>query len=428
MSAALTLFAVFALTGLPIALVMILSGLAGAFTVGGIDFLEIIADRFYAGVSGFVLIAVPYFIFTAELMNRAGITDRLIAFANNLFGRVPGALSHVNVTVSVFFAGITGAAVTDTVAIGKILIPAMKREGYDADYSAAMTACSSIIGPIIPPSIIMIVYAATLRNVSVLGLFAAGLIPGLMMAATLLVASSWLSWRRGYPRHEAIELRRILRTGAAALTSLMIPVVILGGILSGLTTVTEAAAVGAVYTLGLGALVYRSLSWRDVWESLVSTVSFSGVVFFLLGASYVLGWFVIRSGIAREAAEAIAVVSDNPLIQILVVDLLLIALGMFIDVLPAIVVAGPVLAPALIQLGFHPLHVGMVMLIALNIGNITPPVGMTLMTASKIARVSYESAIRQSFPFLLSHLVVLFIVSASPAFVLWFPRLIGAIR
>jgi len=427
-TAALTLFVVFALTGLPIALVMIVAGLSGAVTVGGIDFLEIVADRFYAGVSGFVLIAVPYFIFTAELMNRAGITDRLIAFANSLFGRVPGALSHVNITVSVFFAGITGAAITDTVAIGKILIPAMKREGYDADYSAALTACSSIIGPIIPPSIIMIVYAATLRNVSVIGLFAAGLIPGLMMAATLLVASGWLSWRRDYARHEAIELRRILRTGAAALAALLIPVVILGGILSGLTTVTEAAAVGAVYTLGLGALVYRRLSWRDIWEALVSTVSFSGVVFFLLGASYVLGWFVTRSGIAREAAEAIAVVSDDPLIQILAVDLLLIGLGMFIDVLPAIVVAGPVLAPALIQLGFHPLHVGMVMLLALNLGNITPPVGMTLMTASKIARVTYESAIRESVPFLLSHVVVLFIASASPTFVLWFPRLIGAIR
>ena len=428
MTAALILFVVFALTGLPIALVMIVAGLSGVVTIGGIDFLEIVAHRFYAGVSGFVLIAVPYFIFTAELMNRAGITDRLIAFANSLFGKVPGALSHVNITVSVFFAGITGAAVTDTVAIGKILIPAMKREGYDADYCAALTACSSIIGPIIPPSIIMIVYAATLRNVSIIGLFAAGLIPGLMMAVTLLVASGWLSWRRDYPRHEAISLRRILRTGAEALAALLIPVVILGGILSGLTTVTEAAAVGAVYTLILGGLIYRKLSWRDIWEALVSTVSFSGVVFFLLGASYVMGWFVTRSGLAREAAEAIAVVSDNALIQILVVDLLLIALGMFIDVLPAIVVAGPVLAPALIQLGFHPLHVGMVMLLALNLGNITPPVGMTLMTASKIARVTYESAIRQSLPFLLSHLVVLGIASASPELVLWFPRLIGAIR
>jgi tripartite ATP-independent transporter DctM subunit len=371
---------------------------------------------------------VPYFIFTAELMNRAGLTDRLVTFANSLFGRVPGALSHVNITVSVFFAGITGAAITDTVAIGKILIPAMRREGYDADYSAAVTACSSIIGPIIPPSIIMIVYAATLRNVSIIALFAAGLIPGLMMAVALLFASGWISWRRGYARHEAIRLSRIWRTGLSAFAALFTPVLILGGILTGFTTVTEAAAIGAVYTLALGLFGYRSLGWRDISEALVATVIFSGVVFFLLGASTVLGWFVTRSGIAREAAEIIATVSTDPLIQILAVDLLLIGLGMFIDVLPAIVVAAPVLAPALIQLGFDPLHVGLVILLALNLGNITPPVGMTIMTAARIANVTYESAIRQSLPFMLSHLVVLVIASAFPALVLWFPRLIGAIR
>ncbi len=428
MTAAFSLFLIFSVIGLPIALVMVIAGLAGAFTVGGIDFFEIIADRFYSGVSGFVLIAVPYFVFTAELMNRAKLTHRLVAFANSLFGRVPGALSHVNITVSVFFAGITGAAVTDTVAIGKTLIPAMKREGYDADYCAAVTACSSIIGPIIPPSIIMIVYAATLRNLSVIALFAAGLIPGLMMAAALLVASTWISSRRGYARHETISLARIWHTGLAAFAALLTPVVILGGILTGTTTVTEAAALGAVYTLFLGLLGYKTLSKRDIWEALIATVVFSGVVFFLLGASTVLGWYVTRSGIARDAAEAITLVSSDPLVQILLVDLLLIAIGMFIDVLPAIVVAAPVLAPAMIQLGFDPLHFGMVMLLALNLGNITPPVGMTLMTASRIAGVSYESAIKQSLPFLLSHLVVLAIASASPALVLWFPRLIGAIR
>ena len=428
MSAALTVFVVFSLTGLPIALIMVAAGLMGAFTIGGTDYLEIIADRSYSGVSGFVLISVPYFIFTAELMNRAGLTDRMVAFANSLFGRVPGALSHVNVTVSVFFAGITGAAVTDTVAIGKTLIPAMKREGYDADYAAAVTACSSIIGPIIPPSIIMIVYAATLRNVSVLSLFAAGLIPGLMMAIALLVASGWISWRRGYAAHEAISLRRIWTTFIAAMLALFIPVVILGGILTGTTTVTEAAALGAAYAAAIGAFAYRTLTWRAVWEALVTTVSFSGVVYFLLAASTVLGWFVTRSGIAREAAELIANVSNDPLIQILIVNLLLIALGMFVDVLPAIVVSAPVLAPAMIQLGFHPLHFGMVMLLALNLGNITPPVGMTLMTAARIANVTYESVIRQSLPFLCSHLVVLAIASAFPIVVLWFPRLIDAIR
>ncbi|MFQ5830900.1 MAG: TRAP transporter large permease subunit, partial [Candidatus Methylomirabilia bacterium] len=247
-----------------------------------------------------------------------------------------------------------------------------------------------------------------------------------MMAVALLAASGWLSWRRGYARHEAISLLGIWRTGARAFAAVFIPVLILGGILSGATTVTEAAAIGAAYTLALGVIGYRSLRWREIWEALVSTVSFSGVVFFLLGASTVLGWYVTRSGIAREAAEIIAVVSTDPMVQILTVDLLLIALGMFIDVLPAIVVAGPVLTPAMVALGFDPLHFGMVMLLALNLGNITPPVGMTLMTAAKIAEVPYEAAIRQSLPFMVSHLVVIVIASLSPSLVLWFPRLVGA--
>ncbi len=302
-------FMVLAMIGLPIALVMIAAGLSGAISIGGIGFIEIIADRFYSGVSGFLLIAIPYFIFTAELMNRAKLTDRLVAFANSLFGKTPGALSHVNVVVSILFARLTGAAVTDTVAIGKTLIPAMKREGYPADYAAAVTSCSSIIGPIIPPSIIMVVYAATLRNLSLIDLFVAGLVPGLMMGGALLVVSGWISWRRGYASHTDITLKHILSTGVRAFPALMIPVIILGGIVSGITTVTEAAGLGAIYALMVGFFGYRTLKFRDIVDSLVSTVKFSGVVFFLLGASTILGWYVVRSGIAQSSAEFISMVS-----------------------------------------------------------------------------------------------------------------------
>ena len=417
-------FMVLAMIGLPVALVMIAAGLSGAISIGGIGFIEIIADRFYSGVSGFLLIAIPYFIFTAELMNRAKLTDRLVAFANSLFGKTPGALSHVNVVVSILFAGLTGAAVTDTVAIGKTLIPAMKREGYHADYAAAVTSCSSIIGPIIPPSIIMVVYAATLRNLSLIDLFVAGLIPGLMMGGALLVVSGWISWRRGYASHTDITLKHILITGVRAFPALMIPVIILGGIVSGITTVTEAAGLGAIYALMVGFFGYRTLKFRDIVESLVSTVKFSGVVFFLLGASTILGWYVVRSGIAQSSAEFISMVSTVPIIQIFVVNVLLIIIGMFVDVLPAIVIAAPALAPAMVQLGFDPLHFAVVMLLALNLGNITPPVGMTLMVGSKIAGVTYESAFRQSIPFIIGHLMVLAIASGFPQIILWLPNLV----
>ena len=424
MTAALTTFVLLLVLGTPIAVVMVMAGLAGAMAIGGWSYLSILADQMFSGVSGYVLIAVPYFIFTAELMNQAGLTERLIAFNNALFGRVRGALSHVNITVSLFFAGLTGAAITDTVAIGKLLIPAMKKQGYDADYAAAVTACSSIIGPIIPPSIVMVVYASILRNVSVLDLFAGGILPGLLMAFALLVTSAIISWRRRYPMQAASSLGQIWRTFLPTIPALLVPVIILGGILGGLTTVTEASAFGAVYALAIGVLGYRTLTARRIIDALVTTVRFSGVVFFLLAASTVLGWFVTRSGIARDAAELIATVSDSWVVQILLVNLLIILLGTVIDVLPALVVAAPVLVPAMVQLGFDPLHFAVVMILALNLANITPPVGMTLMTAAKIAEVPYERAIWASQPFFLSHLVVLLAVSLVPSLALWLPGLL----
>jgi len=424
MSATLA-FVFLMLIGVPIGLVLTAAGLVGAVSIGGPDFLSIIADRFYSGVSGYVLIAVPYFIITAEIMNRAGLTDRLIAFAGSLFGRVPGALSHVNVTTCFLFAGLTGAAVTETAAIGKTLIPAMRREGYSAPYCAAVTACAAIVGPIIPPSIIMIAYASTLRDISILGLFAAGVVPGILMGVAMLSVSFYVSWRRGYASHERVRLARVASSGFAALAALGIPLVILGGILSGLTTVTEAAVIACIYALVLGSFAKDRLGVKDLWEALVSTVGFTGVVFLLLGASNVLGWFVTRSGIALQAAQSIAGISSIPLVQILAVDLLLVFIGMFIDVLPAIIIAVPVLAPALIDLGFHPLHAAMVMLLALNLGNITPPVGLTLMTAARIANVRYELAAREALPFTLGHVVVVLAASAFPAITIALPTFLG---
>ncbi len=423
MTAAAVVFVVFLLIGVPIALVMVFSGLAGAVSLGGLAFLEILPDRMFSGVSGFLLMAIPYFIFTAEMMNRAGLTQQLIDFNNALLGRVRGALSHVNITTSLFFAGLTGAAITDTVAVGKLMIPAMKKEGYPADYSAAVTACSSVIGPIIPPSVVMVVYATILQDVSVISLFVAGIVPGLLLVGALLFVSGWLSWTRKFPVHGDGGLVPALKAFVPTLPALLVPVIILGGILSGLSTVTEASAFAAVYSIVIGMVVYRRLSMKTVWAALLTTVRLSGVVFFLLAASTVLGWFVTRSGITREAAALITDVSTNPLVQIFLVNVLLLLVGTAVDVLPALVIVAPVLVPAMVQLGFDPLHFAMVMILTLNVGNITPPVGMTLMTAAQIANVNYESAIRASLPFYLSFISVIVIVSVWPQFVLWLPAL-----
>ncbi|MFC3282559.1 TRAP transporter large permease [Litchfieldella rifensis] len=424
MTSAIIVFVVLLLIGAPVAVVMAMSGLAGGFVLGGERMLGIIADRMFSGVSGFLLIAVPYFIFTAELMNQGGLTQKLITFNNALFGRIRGALSHVNVTVSVFFAGLTGAAITDTVAIGKLMIPEMKKQGYDAEYAAAITACSSIIGPIIPPSVVMVVYASLLRDISVIDLFAGGIIPGILMAAALLVTSMVIAWRRGYPKQAPIPFKVAIFSFLAALPALIVPLIILGGILSGLTTITEASGFAAVYALLIGAFFYRNLTLAKIWHALVVTVRFSGVVFFLLATSAVLGWFVTRSGIARDAASIITTFSDAAFVQLMLVCVLLILIGTVMDVLPALVVVAPVIVPAMIQLGFDPLHFAILMIVVLNISNVTPPVGMTLMTAARIAQVPYERAIIASLPFYLSFIAVIVLLAALPILSTWIPSLL----
>ncbi|WP_339118234.1 TRAP transporter large permease [Halomonas sp. LY9] len=424
MTPAIIAFVVLLFIGAPVAVVMAMSGLAGGFAIGGERMLGIIADRMFSGVSGFLLIAVPYFIFTAELMNQGGLTHKLIAFNNALFGRVRGSLSHVNISVSVFFAGLTGAAVTDTVAIGKIMIPEMKKQGYDAEYAAAVTACSSIIGPIIPPSVVMVVYATLLRDISVIDLFAGGIIPGLLMALALLGVSFFLAWKRNYPKQAPTPFKMAIMSFVLALPAMVVPLIILGGILSGLTTITEASGFAAVYAIVIGVVFYRNLTWRKIWEALVTTVRFSGVVFFLLATSAVLGWFVTRSGIARDAASIITTFSDAAFVQLMLVCLLLLVVGTVMDVLPALVVIAPVLVPAMIQLGFDPLHFAILMIVVLNISNVTPPVGMTLMTAARIAEVPYERAIVASLPFYVSFLVVIVLLAAFPALSTWIPSLL----
>lgn len=424
MTLAIATFVVLLLIGVPVAVVMAMAGIAGSYAIGGANMLGIIADRMFAGVSGYLLIAIPYFILTAELMNQGGLTQKLITFNNALLGRVRGALSHVNITVSVFFAGLTGAAITDTVALGKILIPSMKKQGYDASYAAAVTACSSIIGPIIPPSVVMVVYATILRDTSVIDLFAGGIIPGLLMALSLLVVSFALSWMRNYPKQEAIALGVAVAAFLAALPALAVPVIILGGILTGMTTVTEASGFAAVYALAIGFLFYRNLTWKKVWDALVVTVRFSGVVFFLLAASAVLSWFVTRSGIARDAAAMISAVTDYAFLQLMLVSLLLILIGTVIDVLPALVVVAPVLVPALVTLGFDPLHIAILMIVTLNVANVTPPVGMSLMTAAWIAKVPYERAIVASLPFYISFFAVIVLLALFPGLSTWIPGLL----
>jgi tripartite ATP-independent transporter DctM subunit len=421
----LLLLAIVLVIGVPLGYMLGVISLAGLWEMGGWPFLRIIATRFHSGVESFLLIAIPFFILAAILMNQSGLTDRLIHFVNLLIGHYPGGLSHVNIGGSIIFAGMTGAAVTDTVALGNILIPAMKREGYSAEFSAAVTAASSIVGPIIPPSITMIVYAY-ITGLSVGSLFSAGFLPGLIMGFLLLAVSAIISIRRRYPRREKrAEWREILRAARDAFLALIIPVIILGSILTGVATVTESAAVAVGYAFLVGKFILRTLRFRDVIPAALYTAKLSGVIFLLLATAHTFGWYITRLGVPAKVSELILSISSSPTLILVMVNVFLLIIGMFMDILPAVLILAPVLAPAIVRAGVDPLHFALVMLVNLNIGMITPPYGMTLLTAARIANCSYDSAIRAVVPFLVAELIALFITTYVPWVVLALPRALG---
>ncbi|MCG8532716.1 MAG: TRAP transporter large permease, partial [Desulfovibrionales bacterium] len=344
------------LAGIPIVYGIGLSGMVGLLTAGGMDYLSIVPTRLLAGCSNYILISIPLFILCSEFLNRSGMTDKLITFALSLVGRYRGGLSHVNIGSSILFAGLTGTAVTDTAAIGNILVPTMKEKGYGAGYSAAVTAASSVIGPIIPPSLIMIVYASMFKEVSVISMFAAGIVPGIIVGLSLFLISWFISIRRDYPKERSYSLSAIFQTGKDAIWALLTPLIILVAILSGLTTVTEAGGIAALYALLVGRFKYKTLDNKNIYTALVETAVLSGVVFFLIGAANILGWVITYSGLTETIGNAMISVSSNPIIQLALVNVLFLIVGMFLDIGPAVVILAPIITPVMTQLGFDPLH------------------------------------------------------------------------
>jgi len=419
-------FLILILLAIPIGYVMGISSLVGLVNMGGTEFLRILVTRLHSGLNSFILVAIPFFVLSAEFMNRSGITNLLIDFVNKIFGHLSGGLAHVNIGVSVLFGMLTGSAVTDTIAIGGILIPAMKKEGYSGAFSAAVTATSSVLGPIIPPSIVMVIFSSMIRETSARSLFAAGIIPGLLIAASLLVISAIQSKRRHYPRKRRASFKEVLNSAKNAILPLFTPIIILAPILLGITTITEAASMGAFYALILGVLVYKTLKLKDIMESVFSAAKFGGIIFLLICTANTLSWFISRSGIITFIAKLINII-QYPYLILALLNIFLLVVGMFVDTIPAVVLLAPILVPPLVQAGFNPLHIAMIILVNLNMGNATPPMGMTLMVASKIAKVPYESAIKEAIPFVLAEITVCFLISYIPLLPLWLPRLLGFI-
>ncbi len=373
------------------------------------------------GVNSFVLIAAPFFMLAGEIMNRGGLTRRIFRLANALVGRLPGGLGQVNVMASMLFAGMTGSAISDAVGLGAMEIEAMRERGYDRKLSAAITAASSVIGPMIPPSVPMVIYGA-LAGVSIGSLFLAGLVPGILMGVALMITVAIYA-KLGYcPVEEKVGRTEILGALWAALPSLALPVIVVGGIYSGFFTPTEAAVVATAYA-GVLAMLYREISPREYAGILIRVGSATGALFLIVAATALLGWIVTRSGVMIEVALWLgANVSSQFELLLMVVGLCLVV-GLFMEPIAALVLLVPILLPAVKILQIDLVHFGIVVILSLMIGLLTPPVGLILFVVAKIAEISIQQMIKAIMPFLLTLIVVLLILTAFPAVVLVLPRL-----
>lgn len=419
------LLLVLMIAGLPIAFALMIAPGISLFFDGQQSMFPMLLMRMYNGIDSFPLMAIPYFILAGEVMNRGGITTRLVRLSQALIGHLRGGLAHVNILSSILFAGLSGSAVADTSAIGSMLIPAMEKNGYTKRFSAAVTAASSVIGPIIPPSGIMIIYAFVM-NVSVAGLFAAGLVPGLMVGFSLMGMTVYLSKKRNYPvASQRASFNEVFISFKGAILPLLTPIIILGGILAGIFTPTEAAAIAAGYAILISVFVLRTLNFKDIPKVLFNAALSSGMILFLVGASTAFATLVSLTGTAPKAMEIMNSISQNPLVLLFLVNLLLFFVGMFLDAGPAILILGPVLGPTFIGLGVDPLHFAIIMCVNVTVGLATPPMGLILFVAAGLSDEPVEKIAWEMLPFLAIEVIVIFLITFVEAIPMTLPRLLG---
>ncbi len=389
--------------------------------------LALLYRNVYNGMDSFPLMAIPFFMLAGVLMNRGGITSRLVEFSQAIMGHFRGGLAHVNILSSMLFAGLSGSAVADTSAIGSMLVPAMVKNGYTRKFSAAITAASSVIGPIIPPSGIMIIYSYVMGE-SVAALFLAGIIPGILVGLGLMLMTWVMAQRYDFP--VATKRATWPERGNASIKAffpLLTPLIILGGILGGIFTPTEASAVAVAYALIVSLFILKSMTVRDLPKVLTEAAMVSSVVLLLVGAAMAFKTVVSLSHAPEILAAWILGLSDNPLILLFLINLLLFVVGMFLDAGPAIIILAPILGPIFINLGVHPVHFAIIMSVNLTVGLATPPMGLVLFVASSVSGERIESISKAILPFLLVEVVVIFMITYIPAVSLAIPRYFGFI-
>ncbi|MCY3674778.1 MAG: TRAP transporter large permease [Paracoccaceae bacterium] len=424
----LPLFLVFLFVGVPVFFAMLAGPGLVLWGIGQERDIAFLYRNIYNGIDSFPLMAIPFFMLAGELMNRGGITRRLVDFAQVMMGHFRGGLAHVNILSSMLFAGLSGSAVADTSALGSMLIPAMEKNGYTRRFAAAITAASSVIGPIIPPSGIMIIYAYVMGE-SVAALFLGGMIPGIMVGVGLMIVTGYLAKKNDFPvASKRATWRERLGAAARAFFPLLTPVIILGGILAGVFTPTEASAVAVAYALVISIFMLKTMTWKDLPEVLVRAALSSTVVLLLVGAAMAFKAIVGLSHLPEILAGWVLSLSSNPLVLLFLINILLFIIGMFLDAGPAIIILGPILAPIFIEMGVHPVHFAIIMSVNLTVGLVTPPMGLVLFVASSISGVRVESLAKTILPFLAVEILVIFMITYIPPISLFIPELFGFIR
>ncbi len=420
----LLLFAVCVVIGMPVAFALGLAGVV-AFWYEGLPLL-IAFQRIVSGVSAFSLLAIPFFIFAGELMYHGGIAQRLVRLASSAVGAVRGGLGVVNVFSSMLFGGISGSAVADVSALGSILIPVMKEKGYDEDYAVNVTVTSSIAGIMIPPSHNMILFAvAAGGGISISQLFLAGVVPGVVMCVCLAVAAYAVAVARGYRAERFPGLRALALHAVAAIPGLMTAVIIVGGVLSGIFTVTESGAFGTLYAFVVTVLVYRSLSWNSFKTAVTKAVKTTSMVMILVACASAFAYMLTYYQVPSKMIGFLMGISENPIVILLMINAMLLVLGMIMDMAALILICTPIFLPVVVGLGMNPLQFGMVLMMNLGLGLCTPPVGACLFVGCAIGRVKIETAVRTIWPFYLAILLALVLTTFVPQISLTLPRWVG---
>ncbi len=415
-------FIAFVLLRVPITMAIGISVLGAIFYVGLGDQLYILPLHVLEGVDNPTLLAVPFFIMSGNLMNAVGMTDKIFDFATSLVGHFRAGLAQVNVLSSMIFAGVSGAAVADCAGLGMVEIKAMRERGYPADFSAAITVASAVIGPIIPPSISLVVYAF-LSDTSVARLFLAGVIPGILIGASLMLFNRAIAERRGFPREPRASFKHIMRTAVGGIAALIAPGIILGAIVTGFTTATEAGVLACAYSLILG-VIYRTITLKRLWEAITDTMLITSVIMIIVGYSQVMGWLLAYEQAPQAMAEAVLLVTENRYVFLALLLVFLLAIGCVVEGVPAKLILVPMLLPIIDQFGIDRVHFGLIITNALLIGIATPPMGIGVYIMVEVSKVPFEKVTLAVMPLLIPLIAVLILITYVPALTLWLPNLI----